>query len=184
MQAKLVNRVSQERDVVGEQFGERFIPHSDVALALHRITERALDRAEQRLDIASSVVVIQILFFVQAEQVIHALVNSATPSRGIDPESQVGRAAAILYGLEVLVRRISFVAGNLIDGEIFGRCLNERGELRGIGRVLAVDDNTGHNVSRSANDGVSLDPSVFGDDAAPFLLVPTIKPTRGKARTV
>ena len=41
IKTKLVDRMDQERDVVREQLGERFISHRSVALASHGVTKQA-----------------------------------------------------------------------------------------------------------------------------------------------
>ena len=79
-------------------------------------------------------------------------------------------------GSRLSLDRYALSAGPFLDREVLGRRLQQRLELRAVGRVLVLDPNRRDHVRFHAARQVALDPIALRPDDAVLLVVPADEP--------
>src|SRR5918997_709613 len=170
---------------MAKTLSQNLVPPPLVALGSDRLPELRLYRGEHRLGVGPLVVVGQVVFAVEHEQVVHPRPHRIVlRENGVLLERDVGRAAEAVNGVHVPARQVSLVRRYLRNVEVLGRPLHQREEEVRVVDGGAAYVHGGNDVGLHAAHQVRLEPLPALGLLAVLVVVPADEPRRAEARRV
>src|SRR5579859_3157214 len=180
LDAEFALALNQAADVVAQELAQDFIFHGGVRLAPNVVPELCLDHAERRFDVAPLVIVLEEFFPMEAVVVEHPVPDAIAVGAAVHLERDVGCRADFLQQSKVFLAEIRLVARDFLDGEVFGRFLYQRHELRAIVGVAVRDEDGRNDIRFHPTNGVGLHPILTRALNSVFLVIPAYEPGRAE----
>lgn len=151
---------------MAQNLNQNFVNLRRLRLAPQAFPELALDHAERRFNVTPLVIVRHERVLIEHEEVIHLCpyVRRGRVRRlRVRLERNVRRPAMRRDKSQVAARRVSFIAGHLLQREVRGGGADERRKVRAVARVRVRHFHGRHNVSSNARADVNLHPILPAD---------------------